>query len=89
MSPTQREAITVNVLRQLDAVHPNGMKASSLLTGCHADDLRYTDAPALQSLLSDLKEQGYVDIKANEALPELKRYTRTVKARVWLSDNGY
>lgn len=89
MSPTQIEAITVNVLRQLDAVHPNGMKASSLLTGCHADDLRFCDQAALNSLLSDLQEQGFVALKGNEAVPEMKRYTRTIKARAWLNDNGY
>ena len=53
------------------------------------DEVVHVRYPALQSLLSDLKEQGYVDIKANEALPELKRYTRTVKARAWLNENGY
>lgn len=89
MSPTQTEAITVNVLRQLDAVHPNGMKASSLLTGCHQDDLRFVNQEALNSLLADLQEQGFVALKSDQATPELKRYTRTVKARAWLSDNGY
>lgn len=89
MSPTQTEAVTVNILRQLDAVHPNGMKASSLLTGCHTDDLRFIDQPALNSLLSDLQEQGFITLKGNEAVPELKRFTRTVKARAWLSENGF
>lgn len=86
MSPQQTEAITLNVLRQLDAVHPLGMKASSLLTGCHQDDLRFVEQPELNSLLSDLQEQGYVTLKDNEAVPEMKRYTRTVKARAWLSE---
>lgn len=89
MSPTQTESITINVLRQLDAVHPNGMKASSLLTGCHEDDLRFVDQPALNSLLNDLQEQGFVALKASETTPELKRYARTVKARTWLRESGF
>lgn len=87
MTPTQTESITANVLRQLDAVHPNGMKASSLLTGCHEDDLRFVDQAGLNSLLSDLQEQGFVGLKSSETTPELKRYVRTVKARTWLHDN--
>ncbi len=89
MTPTQTESITANILRQLDAVHPHGMKASSLLTGCHEDDLRFVDQAALNSLLSDLQEQGFVALKSSETTPELKRFTRTVKARAWLSENGY
>lgn len=87
MTPTQTETITANILRQLDAVHPMGMKASSLLTGCHEDDLRFVNQDALNSLLSDLQEQGFVSLKSSEATPELKRYVRTVKARAWLHDN--
>lgn len=87
MTPTQTESITRNVLLQLDAVHPNGMKASSLLTGCHEDDLRFVNQDTLNSLLADLQEQGFVALKASETTPELKRYVRTVKARAWLNEN--
>lgn len=89
MTPEQLQAITVNILRQLDAAHPHGMKASSLLTGCHEDDLRFVDQAALDSLLSDLLEQGFVTLKASTPVPELKRHVRTVKARAWLTENGY
>ena len=89
MTPTQTESITTNVLRQLDAVHPNGMKASSLLTGCLEDDLRFVTADDLKSLLSDLQEQGFIEAVGSETVPELKRFKRTVKARVWLRDNHY
>ena len=88
MNPTQREAVTINILKQLDAVHPLGMKASSLLTGCHEDDLRFIDQPRLNSLLSDLQEQEFVDCGGSGPVPELKRYKRTVKARAWLAERG-
>lgn len=87
MTPTQTECITLNILRQLDAVHPLGMKASSLLTGLHEDDLRFIDQNGLNSLLSDLEEQGFVSLKSSETTPELKRYVRTVKARTRLAEN--
>jgi len=89
MTPEQLQAITVNILRQLDAVHPNGMKASSLLTGCHEDDLRFVDKDQLNSLLSDLQEQGFVEVTGSVPVPELKRFKRTVQARAWLRDNHY
>lgn len=89
MTAQQIESISRNVLNQLDTVHPLGMKASSLLTGCHEDDLRFITQEQLNSLLSDLQEQGFVTLKSSEAAPELKRYFRTVKARAWLNEpNG-
>lgn len=89
MTPVQLESVTVNVLRQLDAAHPLGMKSSSLLDGLHQDDLRFVSADDLTSLLADLAEQGLVAVKASTPVPELKRFARTVQARAWLSENGF
>ena len=89
MTPTQRSSVTLNVLRQLDAVHPLGMKRESLLTGLHEDDLRFVTEGTLKSLLSDLEEQGFVTRKEGAAVPELKRYVRTVKARALLAEGGF
>ncbi len=86
MTAQQIESITANVLSQLDAVHPLGMKATSLLTGCHEDDLRFINQGGLDSLLNDLQEQGFVTVAGSETTPELKRYKRTVKARAWLNE---
>jgi hypothetical protein len=89
MTPPQLEAVTIDVLQQLDAVHPNGMKADSLLAGLHQNDKRYVNEGTLASLLADLESQKLVAIKGNTAVPELKRFIRTVNARAWLTDNGY
>jgi len=88
MTPVQIEAVTIDVLQQLDAVHPHGMKLDSLLTGLHQNDKRYVTSDRLASLIADLMDQQFVVSKGNTAVPELKRYARTVQARAWLTEYG-
>jgi DNA-binding MarR family transcriptional regulator len=89
ISHEQREHVTVAILQALDAVHPKGMTAHSLLTPLKLSGLTLLERSDVESLLSDLEEKGWVKPFASEAAPEVTRYTRTEEGRAFLRKNGF
>lgn len=88
ISNEQREQVTTAILQSLDAVHPQGMTAQSLLVPLKLSGLTLLERVDVESLLSDLEEQGLVIRKESPLAREVKRVVRTDKARVMLREAG-
>lgn len=89
ISDEQREHIIIAILQALDAVHPRGMTAHSLMTPLKCSGLTLIERSDVESLLSDLKEKGWVKLTPSEAAPEVKRFTRSEEGRAFLRKNGF
>ncbi len=89
ISHEQREHVTIAILQALDAVHPKGLTAQSLLTPLRLSGLPYIEKPEVESLLSDLEEKGWIKPFASQAAPEVTRHTRTDEGRAFLRKNGF
>lgn len=89
ISAEQREAIIVAVLQTLDAVHPRGMTAHSLMTPLKLSGLTFIERADVESLLSDLVEKGWCKPAVSEAAPEVERFTRAEEGRAFLRKNGF
>lgn len=88
ISHEQREHVAVAILQALDAVHPKGLTALSLLTPLKLSGLTLIERPDVESLLSDLEEKGWVKSFASQAAPEVTRHTRTEEGRAFLRKSG-
>lgn len=84
-----RETVTVALLQQLDAAHPNPMSAAQLLIPLKLSGLPGITAPDVESLIADLADKQWVQSIESKAAGELKRYRRTDAARVWLRESGF
>lgn len=89
ISNEQRETVIVAVLQALDAVHPRGLTAQSLMTPLKLSGLTLLERADVESLLADLEEKGWIKTFASEAAPEVRRVTRTEEGRAYLRRNGF
>lgn len=89
ISAELRETLIIATLQALDAVHPSALTAKSLLIPLKQSGLAELDARELHSLLSDLKEKGWLTTKDSEAAPELQRFKRTEEGRAYLRRSGF
>lgn len=88
ISHEQREQVTVAILQSLDAVHPNGLTAHSLMTPLKLSGLTLLERADVESLLSDMQEAGHVKLAASKLASEVKRFVRTDAGRVLLREAG-
>lgn len=84
-----RETLIIAILQQLDAVHPSGLSARTLLIPIRQSGLGDIAERDLVSLLADLKSKGWVDAVASTSASELVRYQRTEAGRVFLRQSGF
>lgn len=89
ISHEQREAITIAILQALDAVHPRGMTAQSLLTPVKLSGFTLIEKADMESLMSDIEERQWVKATPSPSAAEVKRFVRTDAARVYLRDSGF
>lgn len=89
ISHEQREHVTIAILQALDAVHPRGMTAHSLMTPLKLSGLALIERGDVESLLADLDDKGWVKNMSSEAAPEVKRFTRSEEGRAFLRKNGF
>lgn len=89
LAAEQRESLIIATLQALDAVHPRGMTAHSLMTPLKLSGLVLIERADIESLLADLVEKGWVKEITSAAAPEVTRHTRTEEGRAFLRKNGF
>jgi DNA-binding MarR family transcriptional regulator len=89
LSHEQREQVIVAILQSLDAVHPRGLTAHSLMTPLRLSGLTLIERPDVESLLADLIDKGWLKRFTSDAASEVQRVTRTEEGRAYLRKNGF
>lgn len=85
MTGETREMAILAMMQALNAVHPQamtlGMAGAAAGRACGLK----LDQRETESLLVDLIDKGWAEKVNSEAAPEVSRFKRTEKGRIWLA----
>lgn len=87
MNAATRELFRQNLVQQLAAIGPVGMKVAALKVGARAGGFEPSDAQ-VDAELQYLEDKGLVTATDKAISPELKRYRVTAEGRDYAAQEG-